>query len=66
MWRKPASEATISWSLLDHPPSYCNPQEMKKLLFGKAEVEVDIDLVAKKREEVVAVRGKKVRGVGEK
>ena len=37
---------------------------MKKLLFGKAEVEVDVDLVAKKREEVVAVRGKKVRGVG--
>ena len=39
---------------------------MKKLLFGKAEVEVDVDLVAKKREEIVAVRGKKVRGSGEK
>ena len=39
---------------------------MKKLLFGKAEVEIDVDLVAKKREEIVAVRGKKVRDVGEK
>ena len=34
---------------------------MKKLLFGKAEVDVDLNLVAKKRKEIVAVRGKKVR-----
>jgi len=36
-------------------------QEMKKLLFGKAEVDVDVNLVAKKRRDIVAVRGKKVR-----
>ena len=35
-------------------------QEVKKLLFGKDNVEVDLDLVRKKRSEIVAGRRKKV------
>ncbi len=36
--------------------------EMKRTLFGKSDVELDHDMVSKKRKEIVATRGKKVKG----